>query len=353
MEESGSVCETNSLQTCHLSDLVILDGDEPEQKNGPSKSDFVDGECLSKVNSFQSPDTVSSRQKDRSSYISEREEKENESVSFKETSLKDGCKRSSRCPTSPAWKSASRNLLRSKHNFKVRYLDSSMVASANKSINEFFKPRAATRVRSITPRRLKRQMADSSVELPELKRTKEERTRSENDAEVTKENDHPRIDVVDEVRIGSTSHTNCSKVKESILDCVNLDIVKKPITVDSAGERAHRKSIDSGKRGHFDEVDYDGHFIEIGKDILRHSCKRSGDDAETRSFRDSGERGPLRSSKSSAGKGSGKQVQYFASEKQDDADVDVTCWGLDENVGLPSLASTPMVHKEDVRKVCQ
>ena len=73
----------------------------------------------------------------------------------------------------PSWKRADLPPLCGRSSGKIKYVEKSNKLTVSKSINEFFKPHAISKIRSISSKRSKRQIMNSSIELPRMKRPKE------------------------------------------------------------------------------------------------------------------------------------------------------------------------------------
>ena len=227
--------------------------------------------------------------------------------------------------TNPSWKSANRAPLRGKHSAKIKYLDNGRKLSTNKSIHEFFKPHSVSQICSITSRRSKRQIKDSSVELPRKKRQKEEKSGSESEIETS------------------------LKLKESIIDVENSDVSRN----DTKGSELEggRELIETDG----DETRYEAGSVKIDnyKSKIIQSLNIHGDTTETVSIADTQDMIPMPVNSSQVFHDYEKERQNPGDRKASDGDLDVTCWGLDDKVGLPALASTPMVHMENVAKSYQ
>lgn len=241
-------------------------------------------------------------------------------------------------PLSPSWKSSSRVVLHGKHNVKVRYLDNSRKQSMNKSIDEFFKPRPVSKVQGITSRRAKRQIAESSVELPQKKKIKEGKT-------------EPVIDT------GSLLMIYCDD-RESMVDVENPDVgtqllvQKSDILREKESCKTNIAECDLKKRIKLDNGKEEFRCSVAKSRADRQRFTVSGDTTETISIVDDIEdTNAVGVCPSTADKMLQKHRKRTSSHPKANY-TDATYWGFDDRVGLPSLASTPMVHTENDAKIC-
>ena len=222
----------------------------------------------------------------------------------------------------PSWKRAFRNL-KSKQSSKVKYQECSK-NHVNTSINDFFKPKQIVPIRNIHSRRSKRQMSeDCALKLPDKKRTKEAEKGT-----LSSPLKEKRIDV----RVEDIDKTDSPKKSKPVYHHVissetaeagGLGLAEARVysTNDhcSSLKREPCKSLQIAfDTGDIDTSLDDTHFLPAQAKSLEQKHANIGNET-------------------------GSVV----------SDADVSKWGVQGNLGLPSFASTPMLQDRHFQKSYQ
>ena len=246
-------------------------------------------------------------------------------------------------PTEPSWKSSG-VILRGKHNSRVVYHDKGTKGDT-KTIHHFFKPKPVKIPRNITSRRSKRQKSEADLDSPEKKRSKETRPDLSKHQGII---DLAKPDCK-EKKIRTASNTEDMSVDGQLegLQALRNCIVK----VDQLDAIAKQKN---GRENHLERSKTSSTAASERNVFSNNATKRSeplrkvtcfaNDTTETISLVEESEKNRL--SKTPVEPTTHKhQFQSLASSKPRTVSVDneVTCWDVGEHVGLPSLASTPVI----------
>eukprot|EP00795_Rhopilema_esculentum_P013333 gene13333-4181_t len=222
----------------------------------------------------------------------------------------------------PSWKRAFRNL-KSKQSSKVKYQECSK-NHANTSINDFFKPKQIAPIRNIHSRRSKRQVSeDSSLKLPDKKRTKETEKGTHSSLLEEKRIDMQDKDIDKTDSLKKTKPVYHRDISSETDEAGGLGLAKTKVcsTNDHCGSlkrdpcKSLRIAFDTGD---IDTSLDDTHFLPTQAKSLEQKHRNIG-------------------------KETGSVV----------SDTDVTRWGVQENLGLPSFASTPMLQDRHFQRAYQ
>ena len=247
-------------------------------------------------------------------------------------------------PTEPSWKSSG-VVLRGKHNSRVVYHDK-VTKGDTKTIPHFFKPKPVKLPRNITSRRSKRQKSEADLDSPEKKRSKEARPDLLKHKGII---DLANSDCKEKKKIRTASDIDDMSIDRQLksLEALRNSIVKvdqlDAITKQNSGRGNHSGRSKTTSTAASERRVVSSNVLKQSEPIRKVTCF-ANDTTETISLAEESEINRL--SKTPVESTTRRnQFQSLASSKSRPVSVDneVTHWDVEEHVGLPSLASTPVM----------
>lgn len=258
-------------------------------------------------------------------------------------------------PTEPSWKSSS-VILRGKHNSRVVYHDKITTADT-KTIDHFFKPKPLKISRKITSRRSKRQKSEADLDSPEKKRSKETKPNSSKHQGII---DVDKSDYAEKQKINKTV-SQANKVNEVSVEGQSGSLQASRNCIVKVDQLDANNKQNNGRDNRLESSKQLSTAVSKRKDVGKTTLKYpepprkatciTNDTTETISLVEVSETNRL--SKTPVESTTRRhQFQSLVSSKPRPIPVDseVTCWDVEEHVGLPSLASTPVIPMDNDHK---